>query len=148
MAKYSNVNDEAVNIIRTQNHAYNIAVRGLKPRTIHKLYEDGEDITWRARQYGKDLGGGLQSDENGNLNFEIYAQIDYPRQFNFELPSVPTLSYETYQLNRGSFQNRFAQNYIIYEIKSSDESSYATYRKRINYITTPGPTISILYSIE
>ena len=148
MAKYTNFNDQAVNVIRSQNHVYNLSVSGLKPGTIHKIYEDGEDITWRVRQYGKDLGAGLQSDSNGDLNFEIYAQVDYPRQFNFELPSTPTLSYETYQLNRGSFQNRYSKNYRIYEIKSNDGSSYATYRKKLNIITTPGPTQSILYSIE
>ena len=148
MAQYTNFSDESVNVIRSQNHVYILNVSGLKPETIHNVYEDGEDITWRVRQFGKDLGGGVQSDFNGDLAFEVYVQIDYPRQFNFELASTPTLSYQTYQLNRGSLQNRYSKNYRIFEIKSNDGSSYATYRKKLNIITTPGPTIPILYSTE
>lgn len=52
--------------------AFDIHITGLRPNTDHKFYIEGVDKTTECKQVGRILGGGLQSDANGELRFTFY----------------------------------------------------------------------------
>lgn len=52
--------------------AFDIRITGLRPNTDHKFYVEGADSTSSCKQEGKILGGGLQTDSNGDMSFTFY----------------------------------------------------------------------------
>ena len=52
--------------------AFEVRVTGLRPNTDHKFFVEGTDKSASCKQVGRILGGGLQSDSNGDLEFIYY----------------------------------------------------------------------------
>jgi hypothetical protein len=143
------LNEQDFNIVRTQNHFYEMSVTGLLPNTKHNIYFDGEDIQFRTKQFGKDFGDDLISNANGILHIGILMQLPFPRDQNFELPEQQTLSFQTNMFGPGT-DPRVTQtvvNYRIIELKSSNGLSYAQFRMKFPLVLTPGP-VRTLYPIE
>jgi hypothetical protein len=140
---YTNLQEQATGVFRTTNLIYNFRVTGLKPSTFHRVYLDGVDVTWASRQPGKDYGNRPQSDESGNMWLEILTQTDFPRVQNFELPTRRSVSFQTEQLTRGSASHTRVSNFIIFEIKSDDGTSYATFQAEQNVLLTNGPVQAV-----
>ena len=140
---------EGYNVVRTQNHFYEMVARGLLPNTKHNIYFDGEDIGAITKQYGKDFGEDLVSTSNGILVFGMLAQYEFPRDQNFELPEQQTISFQTNMFGPGTAprETRVVVNYRFIEIKNAAETSYAQFRMPLNLVLTPGP-VRTLYPIE
>jgi hypothetical protein len=52
--------------------AFEVKLTGLRPDTAHKFFVEGTDKTASCKQVGKILGGGLQTDSNGEMVFVYY----------------------------------------------------------------------------
>lgn len=52
--------------------AFNVRITGLRPNTDHKFFIEGIDKTANCKQVGRILGGGLQTDSNGELECVYY----------------------------------------------------------------------------
>ena len=138
-----------LNITRTQNHFYELGARGLTPSTKHNIYLDDEDIGFRTKQFGKDFGDDLITDENGTIFFGVLLQLPFPRDQNFELPEQQTVSFQTNMFGPGA-DPRIAKtviNYRIVELRSTSGLSYAQFRIQFPLVLTPGP-VKTLYPIE
>ena len=51
---------------------FDFAVTGLRPSTKHTFTFDGTDQTALCKQFGGTLGGGLVSDQHGQMEFSFY----------------------------------------------------------------------------
>jgi len=142
---------KGLNVTRTQNHYYRFAVAGLRPNTKHNITIDGVDYAFATKQFGKDFGADLLSDENGELKLGVLYELRYGRDANFELPQRQTLSFQDDVLNSGSTGDRKVSKTIvkkrIIELISPDGLSYAQYVFSTNILMTAGP-IRVLYPIE
>ena len=144
----TDLNTQALNINRTQNKRYRLRFAGLLPRTKHSITIDGVDYGYATRQIGSDFGDDLVSDQDGILDVIILYEIPFNRTQNFELPQTPTLAFQEGIVNRQSSQDLAnVSNYILIEVKSANENSYAQYSMRLNMLLTAGP-LETLYPIE
>lgn len=142
----NNLTDVDKSISRTSHRIFLIQANGLRPNTKHKLYLDGVEHTFAARQLGKDFGDDLISDQSGRIDLEYLMQFNFNRDQNFELPEQQTLSYRDSVLNTQR-SNRVVKNYVLVEIKSADGQSYAQHVRTINRILTQGP-VRTLYPVD
>lgn len=139
-----------LNVTRTQNHFYQCRATGLRPNTKHNVFIEGEDVGFRARQFGKVFGDDLISDENGQLLFGLLHEIEFARNRNFELPQSQTLSFQDGQVNNtaGSRQaSQTVKNNLIIELVSPDGQSQSQIVLKMNIILTAGP-VNQLFPIE
>lgn len=65
------INPSSPGVIAAEQ-AFDVRVTGLRPNTDHKFYVEGVDSTSSCKQVGKILGGGLQTDANGDMTFTFY----------------------------------------------------------------------------
>ena len=138
---------KATNINRTQNHRYRFLFNGLLPNTKHKMYIDGVDYTFATRQLGKDFGDDLISGPSGELDVFVLYEIPFSRDQNFELPQTQSVAYqEQIYNNQESKTYRVVNNYVLFEVKSADENSYAQYSMRNSILLTAG-AVDTLYPI-
>ena len=52
--------------------SYDVRVTGLRPNTTHTFFLEGEDKTANCKQAGRVLGAGLQTDDNGVIEFQFF----------------------------------------------------------------------------
>jgi hypothetical protein len=137
----------AINTPRSQNHYYEFAIFGLRPKTVHTVTFAGKDWTFATKQKGKDFGAAMISNADGELKVGMLVQFPFPRDMNFELPRTNTLQFQNEQLAGSS---RRAVNTVnnIREIKfeSADGKSNGLLMLDVNTLLTAGP-VSTLYPI-
>ena len=138
----------ALNIVRTQNHYYELDFFGLVPNTIHTITFQGRDWGYATKQLGKDFGDNLVSNDNGEIRTGILMELLFPRDQNFELPKRTTLQYQNEQLSSGSKKAvNIIDNYRVFELTSINGSSKAQYIMHFPFLLTAGP-VSTLYPID
>lgn len=146
----TDLTSRGLNVTRTQNHFYQFAASGLRPNTKHNVFIEDEDVGFRTRQFGKEFGADLISNENGELFFGILHEIEFARNRNFELPQGQTLSFQDSQVNNtaGSRQaSQTVKNNLIVELISPDGQSQTQIVMNLNIILTAGP-VNQLFPIE
>lgn len=149
MIKESDIATKSLNTIRTQTHMTFFGVQGLRPNTRHDVYLEGELYTFACKQFGKDLGEDLISDENGRLAFYMLHEVEFNRNMNFELQSSQSLAFQSSGVNQQDSRREanLVTNYKIVEIKSPDGNSYSQLNLESPLLLTPG-TVRTLYPIE
>lgn len=65
------INPSSPGVIAAEQ-AFEVRVTGLRPNTDHKFFVEGADKTADCKQVGRILGGGLQTDANGEMTFIFY----------------------------------------------------------------------------
>lgn len=65
------INPQSPGVIASEQ-GFDVRVTGLRPNTDHRFYIEGVDNTASCKQVGRVLGGGLQTDANGEINFVFY----------------------------------------------------------------------------
>lgn len=144
----ADLNTQGFNINRVQAHRYRFSFSGLLPNTKHSMFVDGENYNALTRQAGKDFGADLISDENGVLRVQVLYEIPFNRERNFELPQTTTLAFQEEVVNRQSSRDfRRVNNYVVFEVKSANENSYAQYVMTMPILLTAGG-LPTLFPIE
>lgn len=142
------LNTQGFNINRVQAHRYRFRFNGLLPNTKHTLYVDGVNYNAVSRQSGKNFGEDLISDENGYMIVTVLYEIPYNRNSNFELPQTTTLAFQEEVVNNQNSKDfRLVENYVVFEVKSASENSYAQYVMPMPILLTAGG-VNTLYPID
>jgi len=138
----------ALNITRTQNHAYRATFAGLLPSTTYTITANDVDHGYATRTIGKGFGETLVSNENGNMLCEILWEISFNRDRNFELPQNSTVAFQTGRLAQTDRreQNQ-TQTSVVFEVTTANGLSKAQYILPMNLILTAGP-VQTLFPIE
>ncbi len=144
----SNLTNQSLNVVRTQNHFYEYNITGLDPNTVHQITIDDVDHGFATKQNGKDFGEALISNADGELSIGVLFELRFPRDQNFELPRVNTLQFQNEQLaseNRKTVNT--VNNFRVLEVASFNGSSRAQLVLRINSLLNSGP-VRTLYPID
>ena len=141
----SDLNTQAQTVTRSQNRLFKVSFSGLAPNTIHYPYLDGVDHTFATKQFGKDYGEELITDENGDLDMYFMREIVWNRTQNFELPENPSVNYQNNQLGSQSFAS--VKNIFVFEVRSITDESHAQMQFETNILLTAGAGTS-LFPIE
>lgn len=143
-----NLNDQALNTGRVQTLFRGIRFDGLLPNTTYTITVDGEDYSNLTRQFGKDFGAALVSDENGSLVVGILSEIPLARDRNFELPRTNTLQFQNEQVSSTSRRTtQTVTNIIVVELTNSNGSSKAQFLINRTLLLRTGP-LATLFPIE
>ena len=144
----ADLNATALNVTRTQNHAYRVTFSGLLPSTTYTIRANDADHGYATRTIGKGFGEALVSNENGVLQCEILWEISFNRDRNFELPQNSTVAFQTGRLaqtdRREQNQTRTS---IVFEVTTANGLSKAQYILPMNIILTAGP-VQTLFPLE
>jgi len=144
----TSLSNNALNIVRTQNHFYEFNVAGLTPNTKHTIMIDEVDHSWATKQFGKDFGADMISDNDGKMKIGILFELPFPRDQNFELPRTNTLQFQNEQLSSGTRQDlNIVSNIRVLELKTADGSVKAQFMLNLPTILSAG-TVSTLFPIE
>jgi hypothetical protein len=140
---------EAKNVTKTTNIILRFIFAGLSPNTNHIFYKNGEDVSAITKQFGKDFGDTLTTNENGEIILFFLDEIPFNRELNFELPQEQTLNFENAQLNNQNARTdtRVDVTRIVFEIKSLNGQSYAQNIRERRTLINAGPTPQ-LFNIE
>jgi hypothetical protein len=144
----ADLNATALNVTRTQNHAYRVTFSGLLPNTTYSITANDVDHGYATRTIGKGFGESLTSNANGELQCEILWEIPFNRDRNFELPQTATVAFQTGRLaqtdRREQNQTRTS---VVFEVTTANGLSKAQYILPMNIILTAGP-VQVLFPIE
>lgn len=120
---------------RTLN--FPVSAKSLKAFTQYDLYVDEVNYNWAAKQFGKDLGDPLVSDQEGRLYFTVLLEFPYEGTYAYD-----EVQYDSNQGKLGSQTNRnvnYVQSYMDVELRvGSEVVSKMKVSKPI--IVTPGHT--------
>lgn len=141
----NNLTTRAQNITRTQNHYYHMRASGLRPNTKHNIFIEGIDRGYSTRQFGKNFGEDLISDENGEIRYGVLYELEYNRDKNFEIPSKQQTDPNNQQGSKKP-SRIFVENKII-ELISPDGGSQCQFVLKLNIILTDNP-VSAQFPIE
>lgn len=130
--QYSNTSISTVAQDTFKNTAtlYPIAFAGLKPNARFTLLLDGQDYSWAAAQYGKNIGDPFISDSNGILKLKVLFEIPFSRPAEYDIPETQSVAF--YSNRIGEPNNRMEQaitlTYSTFTVISDDGLSSATFR--------------------
>ncbi len=139
---------QGLNVTRVQTRWNQLAFTGLFPNTTYTITVDGEDYTNATRQFGKDFGAPLVSNENGLLVLGVLMEIPFARTQNFELPRTNALQFQNEQVsseNRRTSQT--VTNVITIQLTNGNGSSQAQFLLNRTLLLTAGP-VTTLFPIE
>lgn len=120
---------------KTQTKAVELPFIGLKSSTKHDVFVDGINYNWATKQFGKNLGDDLVSDERGRLTIIIYLEIPYEGTVSYD-----NIIHNTNQnVLIGNQSEAKARNYMttnkVIEVKG--DNSYGKYLKTLRILVNP-----------
>lgn len=82
----SNTNINTIDYDTFTTRTVNLPINtiGLKAYTQFDVYVDGVNCNWAAKQFGKDLGDPLVSDQEGKLSFFILYEFPYEGTYAYD----------------------------------------------------------------
>lgn len=72
----------------------------LNPGTKYRIFMNDIDVSWAAKQYGKDLGDTLIADSNGNLRFRLLTEQPFESPFFSENNQISYSAQQNTNLNK------------------------------------------------